>query len=103
MRGKYRRRVDWDEELRKTERIRRRGFFISALSFAVAVAFIFGASRFKESGVEFYRKIIFTLCLMLALFLTRCVLRRRERLRRERQELEEELALRGLSHKNDDP
>ena len=104
MREKYRQRVDWDEEARKTERIRRKGLFISALSFAVAAAFIFGAGGLKESGVEFSRKVIFTLCLLIVLFLARVVLRRRGRLRRERQELEEELALRRLvqMHKNDD-
>ena len=105
MREKYRQRVDWDEEVRKTERIRRKGLFISALSFCVAVAFILGAGRLSESGVEFSRKVIFALCLVLAVFFVGGVLRRRERLRRKRQELEEELILRQLSHlsrKNDD-
>ena len=100
-----RRRVDWDEELRKTERIRRKGFFISVLSFIAAVAIIYGVGSLKGGGVEFSRKVIFTLCLLLALFLARGVLRRRERLRKERQEQEEELALRQLSystHKNDE-
>ena len=105
MRERYkRRRVDWDEELRKTERIRRKGFFLSALSFAVAVAFIFGASRLKKSGLVFDSKVTSTLCLVLALFLIRSVLRRRERWRLERQEAEEELALRRMldsTRKND--
>lgn len=81
-----RRRVDWDEELRKTERIRRRGLFISALGFGVAVIFIFGAGRLNKNGIEISRKIIFTFCFLIAMFLIRGVLRRRERLKREREE-----------------
>jgi len=91
MRSRRRRRVDWDEELRKTERIRRRGLFVSALSFCAAMALIAGASHLNKSGIEFSRRIIFTFCLVIAMFLMRGVLRRRERLRREREERQDEL------------
>ena len=83
-----RRRVDWDEELRKTERIRRRGLFISALGFGVAVIFIFGAGQMSKGGLEISRKVIATFCFLIAMFLVRGVLRRRERLKREREERE---------------
>lgn len=81
-----RRRVDWDEELRKTEQIRRRGFFISGLSFGVAAIFIFGASRMSENGIVLGRKVVFTLCFLIAMFLFRLALRRRARLRRAMEE-----------------
>jgi hypothetical protein len=90
MRERRRRRVDWDEELRKTERIRRKGLFMSALSFGVAMVFVFGASRMNEGGIEISRKVIFAFCFVTAMFLLRAVLARRARLRRERKEREEE-------------
>ena len=86
MRHRNRRRVDWDEEIRKTERIRRRGFFISALGFGVAVIFILGANRMGPIGIDVTRKLIFTFCFVAAMFLVRGVFRRRERLRREQEE-----------------
>jgi hypothetical protein len=88
MKRRARQRVDWDEELRKTERIRRKGFFISALGFAVAAAFTFGAGRLSPGGVEISRKILFTFCLMIAAFLVRLIFKRRERLRQEREDRE---------------
>ncbi|MDR1621799.1 MAG: hypothetical protein LBS00_05435 [Synergistaceae bacterium] len=93
MRHRTRRRVDWDEEIRKTERIRRRGLFVSALGFGVAVIFIVGASRMSPVGIDISRKLIFTFSLVAAMFLVRGILRRRERLRREQKEKEEELLL----------
>jgi hypothetical protein len=84
-----RRRVDWDEELRKTERIRRKGLFISALGFGVAMICVLGASRLNPGGVEISRKIIFTFCFVIAMFLMRGILKRRERLRLEREGKEE--------------
>ena len=87
---KYKRqRVDWDEEIRKTERIRRRGFFISALGFGVALVFILGTNRLNVLDAEIGRKIIFALCLVLSMFILRLALRRRERLKREQKEKEE--------------
>jgi len=103
MRERYRRRVDWNEEERKTERIRRRGFSVSILSAVIAAAFIFFMKYSNESGVEFDPKAIFTLGLtFVAMFFVFVVFRRRARLRRERQELEEETTLRRLLNKNDD-
>lgn len=84
-----RRRVDWDEEIRKTDRIRRRGLGLSALSFAVAVAVIFGAGRMGGFDVALPRKVVAIACLILGVFLFRIVLKRRARLNRLRQEREE--------------
>ena len=88
-----RQRVDWDEELRKTERIRRKGLFISGLTFGVALLFIFGAGSLSERGIEFSRKIIFTFCFVIVMFLARAISNRRSRLREDRLEKEEELEL----------
>ena len=87
MRHRERRRVDWDEEIRKTERIRRKGLFISGLGFGVAVICIFGANRFGI-GADLFRKIIFALCFVLSMFVLRITWRRRERLKLEREEKE---------------
>ena len=86
MRYRERRRVDWDEEIRKTEGIRRKGFFISALGFGMAALFIFGANRAGVGFVEVSRKFIFALCFLLSMFVMRTVWRRRERLKREERE-----------------
>ncbi|MBQ3394825.1 MAG: hypothetical protein IJG55_00670, partial [Synergistaceae bacterium] len=40
-----RKRVDWDAEIQKTEKICRKGILMSILSFAMAAAFIFGMSK----------------------------------------------------------
>ena len=83
-----RRRVDWDEEIRKTDRIRRRGFALSALSLVVALGVIFGVGRMGGVDVSVPRKVVAIACLVLGVFLFRVVLRRRERLRLEREERE---------------
>ena len=83
-----RRRVDWDEEIRKTDRIRRRGFALSALSLVVALGVIFGVGRMGGVDVSVPRKVVAIACLVLGIFLFRVVLRRRERLRRECEERE---------------
>ena len=90
MRYRERHRVDWDEEIRKTERIRRKGLFISALGFGVAVLFIFGVNRAGVGLDELYRKIFFVLYFILFMFTLRFAWSRRERLRREKQEKEQE-------------
>jgi len=92
MRYREKHRVDWDEELRKTERIRRKGLFISALGFGVAMLFILGTGGLK-SGIELSRKLIFALCFILSMFIMKLTLQRRERLKREKQEKEEDLII----------
>ena len=102
MRERHRRRVDWDEEDRKTERIRRRGFSISLLSALIAGAFIFFAKQSTGTSVDFGPWLIFAVGLAFAIFFTVAVFRRKERLRRKRQELEEEQILRQMTRKRDD-
>ena len=63
-----RRRVDWDEEIRKTDRIRRRGFALSALSLAVALGVIFGVGRMGGVDVSMPRKVVAIACLVLGVF-----------------------------------
>lgn len=81
-----RRRVDWDEELRKTERIRRRGFALTGLSFAVALGVIVGVGRLGGVNVALPRKVLALAGLALGVLLFRVVLRRRQRLRQESEE-----------------
>ena len=88
MRERRRRRVDWDEEIRKTERIRRRGFFTSALSFGVALIFVVAAGRVNAPGIKIDRKVIFAFCLVTARLIFCALAARRARLRREREEAE---------------
>ena len=86
---KRRRRVDWDEEVRKTERIRRKGFFISALGLGVAALFTFGGGRGVGDVMEIGPKLLFALflalslalCLALTAALTRMASHVKERLR----------------------
>lgn len=82
--------MDWDEELRKTDRIRRRGWGISVLSFAVALGVIFGVGRMGGVDVAVPRKVLSIACLILGVLLCRVVLRRRARLKRLREERERE-------------
>ncbi len=82
--------VDWDAEIRKTERIQRRGFIMSGVSFAVAVAFILGMNRLGGVEIGFPRKVLSVACLVAACVVFRAAWRRRARLKRERQERERE-------------
>lgn len=47
-----RKRVDWDEELRKTERIRMRGFGFTAAGFILAFFWLLGARQIQK-GISF--------------------------------------------------
>lgn len=64
-------RVDWDAEIRKTEKIRRKGLLMSLFSFGMAVAFIFGMSRYTGASVEIPRSV-----LLAVLFCVSCVVLR---------------------------
>lgn len=64
-----RKRVDWDEEIRKTERIRRKGLLMSALSFGMAASFIFGMGRYTGTDIEIPRTV-----LVAASFCVSCVI-----------------------------
>ena len=43
-----RKRVDWDEELKKSEKIRRRGFFYTLGGFSLALFWILGARQMQR-------------------------------------------------------
>ena len=90
MRYRQKHRVDWDEEVRKTERIRRKGLFISALGFAVAIIFILGINRAGAGFDELLRKFFFALAFVLFMFTLNIAWRRRERLIREKKEKDQE-------------
>ena len=87
-RPRGRQRIDWDAEIEKTERIRRRGFVMSFLSFAVAAAVIVGVNRMGGVDIDLPRRVISVACIVLACLVLRATLRRRERLRRQREEAE---------------
>ena len=76
-----RRRVDWDAEIRKTERIRRRGLIMSGVSFAVAAAFIIGVWRMGGEDIALPRKVLSVLCLAAACLVFRAVQKHRARMR----------------------
>ena len=63
-----RKRVDWEAEIQKTEQIKRKGLLMSLVSFAVAVAVIFGVSRSTGANIEIPRAV-----LMAVVFLVSCV------------------------------
>ena len=76
-----RQRVDWDAEIRKTERIRRRGLIMSGVSFAVAAAFIIGVWRMGGENIALPRKVISVVCLVAACLVFRAVLKHRARMK----------------------
>lgn len=81
-----RRKVDWEEELRKTERIQKRGLFTSAMSFVLAIAVVYGVGRFGGVKLAIPSKVIGIFCFVTAAFLFRAIVKRRERLKREKEE-----------------
>lgn len=86
MRARRRERVDWDAEIRKTEQIRRRGFVMSFLSFAVAAAAIVGAGRMGGAEIDLPRRALSVALIMLACLVLGATLRHRARVKREREE-----------------
>ena len=73
-----RKRVDWDEEIRKTEQIRRKGLFMSLLSFGMAAAFIFGMSRFTGADVEIPRTVLIAVVFCVSCVVFRAVMKYRK-------------------------
>ncbi len=72
-----RKRVDWDEEIRKTEQIKRKGLLMSLVSFAVAAAFIFGIGRFTDNSIEIPRTVLFAGLFCVSCFVFRAIVRKR--------------------------
>lgn len=72
-----RKRVDWDAEIRKTENIRRKGMLMSALSFAMAVAFIFGMSRSTGVDIEIPKTVLFAVIFCVSCVILRVIMKHR--------------------------
>ena len=83
-----RKRVDWDAEIRKTENIRRKGLLMSVLSFAVAVAFIFGITRSTGTDIEIPRTVLFAAIFCVSCVILRAVMKHRAEKRRKIHETE---------------
>lgn len=77
-----RKRVDWDEEIRKTENIRRKGLIMSVLSFGVAVAFIFGMSRSTGADIEIPKTVLFVVIFCVSCVVFRVIVKHRAEKRR---------------------
>ncbi|MBQ7155621.1 MAG: hypothetical protein IJR85_08730 [Synergistaceae bacterium] len=74
-----RKRVDWDAEIQKTEKIRRRGLFMSIFSFGMAVAFIFGMSRYTGASIEIPRSVLLAVLFCVSCVVLRIIMRKRSR------------------------
>ena len=72
-----RKRVDWDEEIRKTEQIKRKGLLMSLVSFAVAAAFIFGIGRFTDNSIEIPKTVLVAGFFCVSCFVFRAIVRKR--------------------------
>ena len=64
-----RKKIDWDAEIEKTERIKRRGFLMSGLSFGLACVLIFGMNRATGAEIEIPKTV-----LTAAAFFASCVI-----------------------------
>lgn len=67
--------MDWDEELKKTKRIQRRGMGVSLLSLVVALGFI-GGSKFYNPEVSIGKILLPAMLMIFALSIVVFVLRR---------------------------
>ncbi len=83
-----RKRVDWDAEIRKTENIRRKGLFMSVLSFGMAVAFIFGITRSTGADVEIPKTVLFAVIFCVSCVILRVIMKHRAEKRRKIHETE---------------
>lgn len=81
-----RKRVDWDAEIQKTENIRRRGLFMSILSFGMAVAFIFGMSRSTGADIEIPRTVLFAVIFCVSCVVLRVIMKHRTEKRKRNHE-----------------
>ena len=77
-----RKRVDWDAEIQKTEKIRRKGILMSVLSFAMAVAFIFGMNRSTGAEIEIPKTVLLAVLFCVSCFVLRAVMKYRSKRRK---------------------
>ncbi|MBR2209800.1 MAG: hypothetical protein IJ859_13425 [Synergistaceae bacterium] len=85
-----RKKIDWDAELEKTEKIKRRGFFMSGLSFALACVLIFGMSRATDANIEIPRSVLTAICFFVSCVVLGVIMRRRAKKKNEAQNKENE-------------
>ncbi len=81
-----RKRVDWDEEIRKTERIRRKGLLMSLLSFGMAAAFIFGMGRYTGADIEIPRTVLIAVVFCVSCVIFRVIMKKRSKGRKSNDE-----------------
>ena len=72
-----RKKIDWDAEIQKTENIKRKGFLMSGLSFALACALIFGMSKATGNEIEIPRAVLVTICFFVSCVIFGIVIKRR--------------------------
>ncbi len=85
-----RKKIDWDKELEKTEKIKRRGFFMSGLSFALACVLIFGMGKATGAEIEIPRAVLVTVCFFVSCVIFGVVMKRRSKKKNKSQEQENE-------------
>ena len=73
-----RKRIDWDAEIQKTEQIKRKGLLMSLVSFAVAVAVIFGVSRSTGADVEIPRAVLLAVVFGVSFAVFRAIVKHRK-------------------------
>ena len=83
-----RKKIDWDAEIQKTENIKRRGFLMSGLSFALACVLIFGMSKATGNEIEIPRAVLVTICFFVSCVVFGIVIKRRSKKRKELKENE---------------
>jgi len=72
-----RKKIDWDAEIEKTEKIKRRGFFMSGLSFALACVLIFGISRATDQNIEIPKTVLVAVGFFVSCLILRAVMKHR--------------------------
>ena len=85
-----RKKIDWNAELEKTEKIKRRGFLMSGLSFALACVLIFGMSKATDAEIEIPRTVLTAICFFVSCVIFGVVIRRRAKKKKEAKEAQEQ-------------
>lgn len=84
-----RKKIDWDAEIEKTEKIKRRGFLMSGVSLAFACALILGMSRATGAEIEIPRAVLVTVCFIISCVIFGIVIKRRNK-KRNKNNFEDE-------------
>jgi len=85
-----RKKIDWDAEIEKTEKIKRRGFFMSGLSLALACVLIFGMSKATGAEIEIPRAVLVTVCFFVSCIIFAVIMRRRAAKKNKNKSQEQE-------------